>query len=123
MKIAYFTENIDLTPGEAEKFWPLYNQHEQKKDELWKSLRMNSREFSQKAEELTETEAEEIIDNHMEIRQKELQVDMDFHSELKKILPAKKIMKFYITEVRFREYMLQRIREERGGPQRGPGRQ
>ncbi len=123
MKIAYFTENLQLTPEEAEKFWPLYNQLEQEKDQLRKNRRMRSREFSKQAEELTEEEAEEIIDNHMEIRQKEIQLDLEFHNELKKILPAKKIMEFYITEVQFREYMLQRIREERGEPHRGPGRQ
>ena len=24
-KIAFFTRNLDLTPAEAEKFWPVYN--------------------------------------------------------------------------------------------------
>ena len=118
MKIAYFTENIELTPEDAEKFWPLYNKYDQQKHELRMNRRLRSKEFSQQAEQLSEQEAEKIIDRHMEIRQKELQLDMEFHNELKQVLSSKKIMKFYITEVQFREYMLRRIREERGEPNR-----
>ncbi len=123
MKIAYFTENLALTPEEAEKFWPVYNRHERDKAELRKDRNIRSREFSERADQLTEEEAEGIIDRHMENQQKELQLDMDFHSELKKILPAKKIMKLYITEVRFREHMLRQIREHRDRPDRGYGKQ
>ena len=123
MKIAYFTENLALSPEEAEKFWPLYNQHEKEKAELRKNQNLHSRAFAEKADQLTEEEAEKIIDKHMENRQKELQMDMDFHSELKKILPATKIMKLYITEVRFREHMLREIRERHNKPDRGYGKQ
>ena len=28
-KIAFFTKNLNLTPAEAEKFWPIYNQLEE----------------------------------------------------------------------------------------------
>ena len=34
MKIAYFTEELELTSEEAEKFWPLYNDYEKKKREV-----------------------------------------------------------------------------------------
>jgi hypothetical protein len=44
-----------------------------------------------------------------------------FHEDLKKILPPKKVMRFYITEIQFREYMLRKIRDERGGGNREKG--
>ena len=34
MKIAYFTEELELTSAEAEKFWPVYNEYEKKKSAL-----------------------------------------------------------------------------------------
>ena len=116
MRIAFFTEKLELTTEEAEKFWPLYNEFEKNREELIKNSRMRSREFSLQAEELSDQEAEEIINQHIETRKKELQLDIEFHNELKKILPPKKIMQLYITEVQFREYMLRRIRDERGPP-------
>ena len=30
-KIALITERLDLTPEQAEKFWPIYNAYEEKK--------------------------------------------------------------------------------------------
>ena len=114
MRIAFFTEKLELTTEEAEKFWPLYNEFEKNREELIRNSRMRSREFSMQAEELSEQEAVEIINQHIETRKKELQLDIEFHNELKKILPPKKIMHLYITEVQFREYMLRRIRDERG---------
>lgn len=118
MKIAYFTDNLDLTAKEAETFWPIYYDFEKKKSELMKGRQMKSREFVEKADELSDQEVEEIVDQQFEIRKKELQLDIEFKNELKKILPSKKVMNFYITEVKFREYMLRRIREERGDSNR-----
>ena len=122
IKIAYFTDNLELTPNEAEIFWPLYNKYDQQKEEIRRERRKKSKEFSQQGDLFTEQEAEEIIDNHIEMRQKEMELDMEFHKELKAVLPAKKIMKFYITEVQFREYMLRRIREDHGNEVPGRGR-
>ena len=123
MKIAYFTENLDLTPQEAEKFWPLYNEYQKIKGELYRSKGLRSRGFAQKMDEISEKEAEEIIDKHMEVKKNELTLDIKFHEDLKKVLPAKKVMKVYITEVQFREYMLKHIREEHGGGKSKSGRQ
>jgi len=33
-KVAFITTSINLTPSEAEKFWPVYNEYEQKKYSL-----------------------------------------------------------------------------------------
>lgn len=112
MKIAYITENLELTPLEAEKFWPVYNQYEQKKGELMRTMRSNSKDFRENFDQMTEEEASKQVDEHIEFRKKEVAMEEEFNNQLKKILPAKKVMKFYITEVGFREYMLRRIRDE-----------
>jgi UDP-N-acetylglucosamine:LPS N-acetylglucosamine transferase len=48
-KIAFITKRLDLTPKQAEKFWPLYNQHYKNKKELLKN-----------ADELMKIDEEEI---------------------------------------------------------------
>jgi hypothetical protein len=123
MKIAYFTENLDLTPEEAEKFWPVYNKHEKSKGELMKNRRLKARDFAEQAGSVSEEEAQKIIDQHIENRQKEIQLEIDLHKELKKILPATKIMKLYITEVQFREHMLRQFRGDQHQGQRRKGRE
>ena len=114
MKIAYFTERLELTPEEAEKFWPLYNEVEKKKHEL-PNRNIRPRHYTQQLENLTDEEIEKITDDIIDARKKEAQLSAEFHEDLKKFLSPKKIMKLYITEVQFREYILRKIRDERAG--------
>src|ERR1035437_4885758 len=39
MKIAFLTQKLDLTPDEAQKFWPVYNEFQKKREELRKKRR------------------------------------------------------------------------------------
>jgi Spy/CpxP family protein refolding chaperone len=116
MKIAYFTENLELTPEEAEKFWPIYNDYEKQKREVSRHSRRRPRNMDEQLENMTDQEAEKMGDDMIDAKKKEVKLDEAFHHELKKIFTPKKVMKYYITEYRFREHMLRRIRDEhRGG--------
>lgn len=112
MKIAFFTERLELAPGEAEKFWPLYNEYENEKREVSHNRHLRPRDIDERLESMTDREAEELVDEMIDARKKEVQLATAFHENLKKILPPKKVMRFYITEIQFREYMLRKIRDE-----------
>jgi Spy/CpxP family protein refolding chaperone len=118
MKIAFFTENLALTPEEAEKFWPAYNEYEQKKREIYRHSHLRPRNIEEQLANMTDQQAEEMVDKMMEAREQEVQLAAAFHEDLKKILPPKKVVKFYITEIQFREYMLRKIRDEHHGDKR-----
>jgi len=121
MKIAFFTERLELTPGEAEIFWPAYNEYEKEKREISRHRHFRHRNIDEQLENMTDEEAEKKVDEMMEGRKKEVQLSTAFHEDLKKIFPPKKVMRFYITEIQFREYMLRKIRDERGGGPRKKG--
>ncbi|MCK4854003.1 MAG: hypothetical protein KAT31_07070 [Bacteroidales bacterium] len=121
MKIAFFTERLELTPGEAEIFWPAYNEYEKEKREISRHRHFRHRNIDEQLENMTDEEAEKKVDEMMEGRKKEVQLASAFHEDLKKIFPPKKVMRFYITEIQFREYMLRKIRDERGGGPRKKG--
>ena len=40
LKIAYITDRLNLTPNEAEKFWPIYNTHDENHRLLRSKLRL-----------------------------------------------------------------------------------
>mgnify|MGYP001098974439 CR=1 FL=1 len=122
MKIAFFTERLELTPGEAEIFWPAYNEYEKEKQEISRYRHFRPRNIDERLETMTDQEAEEIVDEIIKARQKEVQLATAFHEDLKKILPPKKVMRFYITEIQFREYMLRKIRDEHRGGSMGKGK-
>jgi hypothetical protein len=121
MKIAFFTERLELTPGEAELFWPAYNENEKKKHEISHRSHLRLKNIDEQLDNMTDEEAQMKVDAMMKAREKEVQLASAFHEDLKKILPPKKVMRFYITEIQFREYMLRKIRDERGGGNREKG--
>jgi hypothetical protein len=122
MKIAFITERLELTTEEAEQFWPLYNEYEQTKREISRKGHLRPRNMDERLGDMTEREAEEKINEMMEARKKETELAEAFQEDLKGILPPKKILKLYIVEIQFREYMLRKIRDERHGRQGGMGK-
>jgi hypothetical protein len=116
MKIAYITTALDLTPAEAQLFWPIYNESEQKRKELRKARFADRKEAAHNFDTMTDQEAEQYIDREIDFKQKELDLHKERHLSLKKILSAKKIAKLYKAELDFQRKILQDLD---GRPGRG----
>jgi hypothetical protein len=112
IKIAFFTDELEFTTDEAEKFWPLYNKFQKDDRELDRTYHTMIDEFPEDPDDLSEEKAKFYLDSHIEMVKKEMEMEIKFHYDLEKILPAKKVVKFYITEEEFREHMLRKIRED-----------
>ena len=84
-KIAFFTEEISLSTAEAEKFWPVYNEHQAKKKEL----------------------REEYKDNPGPAEQKAMsELSSKYDTMYKEILSADKVGKLYKAEEAFKKILL-----------------
>lgn len=109
-RIAYITEKLGLTPAEAEKFWPIYNEFDQKRRELRlqnKDLRRNP--APNKSQE--EIEKAAIAQQH-QFRQKELDLEKDYSGRLLNVISAKKVMALPRTEKDFRDLLLRRMQQQ-----------
>ncbi|MBL7841055.1 MAG: hypothetical protein JNJ75_13010 [Cyclobacteriaceae bacterium] len=109
-RIAYITEKLGLTPAEAEKFWPIYNEFDQKRRELRlqnKDLRRNP--DPNKSQE--EIEKAAITQQH-QFRQKELDLEKDYSGRLLNVISAKKVMALPRTEKDFRDLLLRRMQQQ-----------
>lgn len=113
LKTAYFTEKLDLSSNEAQKFWPVYNLHSGKLHELRDQLRRNIREKLKKVngvDNLSEAEAKQIVDfgtaTEKEIHQEELLMI----KELSEIISQKKIVKLKIAEYEFKKKLIGKLR-------------
>jgi hypothetical protein len=108
--IAYVTNELSLTPDESKAFWPVYNQFQ----EEMKTLRKERRESMKSAKEdgeITDDEAEKLIQKQFEFKQKELDLEKKYHTEFKKVLPVKKVAKLYRTEEQFKRKLLDKMRD------------
>lgn len=114
-KIAFITEKLDLTPDEAQKFWPVYNEYENKLEDLRKKRRQERRSAKENIDEMTDKEVEAMVDSEMTFRQKELDLQKEYHGKFKSVLPVRKVGKLYAAEEQFRMEIIKKIgpREKR----------
>jgi hypothetical protein len=111
LKVAFITNKLDLTPEEAQQFWPVYNQYSDKLQELRKKRRLENKEAKHNFDELSDKEIEQAVDNEITFRQKELDLQKEYHSKFKSILPIKKVAKLYQAEEQFKKVLLDKLRD------------
>ncbi|MDP4267574.1 MAG: hypothetical protein Q8880_09090 [Bacteroidota bacterium] len=112
-KIAFITNQLQLTPSEAQIFWPVYNEYNLKLRELKKKCKENSPIGKGSATEMTDKEALELADNFIVNEQKMLDLKKEYHSKFKAVLSPKKLLKFYRTEKDFKRELLKKIRDNK----------
>jgi hypothetical protein len=116
-RVAYITERVNFTPEEAEVFWPLANELQEKKFELnkplWEAKKERQENKSQKVSKeekkksrlsrkaLTEADYLKLIDINADIQLKEAQLNKEYLEKFKKILSAEKIFKYQKAEEEF----------------------
>lgn len=112
MKIAFITTELNLTPDEATKFWPLFNAFEDKQREL-KQERIKNYMDRIDSDKLSEKEANTLL-TQMESTEDELfQLRKKFVANLKGVLPAVKILKLKKAEEEFSKKLLQQYRDKK----------
>jgi hypothetical protein len=114
-KEAFITERLQLTSEEAQKFWPLYNQYNNSKEELTKLFFNDIRRFKPNDDAMSDKDASELADNYIRHAQKMLDIQKEYHLRFKEILPPKKLLKLYNVEREFQRMLLKRLGERKMG--------
>lgn len=117
-RIAFFTERMALTPGEAKVFWPVYNELSAKREKIFMERRTLADNFRNSRESLSEKEVESMADKFIDLQSQESRLAEEYHKKFKSVLPAGKVMILYHTENEFRSYLLRRL--SGGGRGQGP---
>ena len=108
LKIAHITEDLQLTPVEAQNFWPLYNAYEIKKSELRKETRKTREALNMKT--MSEADAKATITYMIAREREQYELKFLFVKELLTVLSAKKVIQLKRSENEFNKRMLREIR-------------
>lgn len=105
---AYITEKAGLTPQEAEAFFPLYFELQDRKhqlnEEAWQLMRDG------KKENLTDDRYDEIMEGVYDARIASDRLEKTYYGKFKKILSSKKIYQVQRAEMRFHRELLKGMR-------------
>lgn len=106
-RVAFITQKLDLTPDEATRFWPIYNEY---KNEL-KEMRKNFERPDM--ESLTEEEAAMLIKKQMDQEQHQLGLKAKMLTDLSTAVSAKKALMLQRVENMFNKELLRKLQERR----------
>ncbi|EAZ94590.1 hypothetical protein FBBAL38_12430 [Flavobacteria bacterium BAL38] len=117
LKVAYITEQLDLTTEEAQKFWPIYNAFDDKQSELrHEKIRAILDRFEPgNVEKLSEKDASTLLTQMESVEESLFALRKKFIKDLQGVISAKKIIKLKKAEEDFNRTLLRQIKERRKG--------
>lgn len=98
MRRDFISKELQLTPSEADAFFSIYNEYNQKKKEARKSLRAERRETSS-------------VDKIIDLEQDLINLQREYLDKFRKILPEKKVVQLLEAEKKFKTMMVQKLRD------------
>jgi hypothetical protein len=114
-KIAFFTQRLDLTPAEAEKFWPLYNKFSDDKSSLQAERLSLMRNASQNESKMSEAELSAAADRLVQTYADEATLVSSFNRDLRKVLPPLKVIRLFQIENLYKQQLLRELNQRRQG--------
>lgn len=112
-EIAYLSQKLDLTPDEAQKFWPLYNQYTREVETL----------IAERRNRLggNKPEANVTDNNELKYDQRMLDIKTHYNKEFQKVLPTNKAGSVFRSEREFRNQLIRTYKERQIRNVGGPG--
>lgn len=94
-------EQMNLTPKEEEKFWPLYNEFQSEREKLDKRLFELVAEYANYYKNVTDEKAEQLLEDFLKIEEERIQLKRSFIEKFEGTLPGHKIATYIQIENKF----------------------
>lgn len=110
-RIALITERLGLTPDEAEKFWPLYNEFIEKR----KGLRNEYNTAKSKLDPNTASEQEkkDLLNLGLKLKERQVDLEKNYSERMMKVISAQQVMALRKAEEDFRRMLLEQLERRR----------
>ena len=108
-RVAYITQELNLTVEEAQAFWPIYNAHRKEVKTLREAHKMQS-----------DDRAKRSLSDIFSHEEKDLELKKNYASQVVDIIGEERTIHLITSERRFRERMIRGIQSKtRSGGRRG----
>lgn len=113
-KIAFFTQELDLTPEEAQQFWPVYNAGWKKAETVRREIRHTLKEINAALKQepaASDAQINALMEKYFKAQQTEAQIQAETYAEVSKVLPVAKAAKACTLEEKFRVMLIKQLRK------------
>lgn len=110
-KIALISERLGLTPEDAQKFWPIYNEYSKKRRENHQEFTQARRNFN--PETATDQETQDMLKLGRRVKEKQLNLESEYSDRMLQVLDSKQLMSLQNAERDFKKMLLKRLDQRR----------
>ena len=113
-RVAFLTLEMNLTPEEAQVFWPVYNQINGEKDEAIHNVFKAYKALDEAIKtEKSEKEISRLLDAYLSAKAAQSEFEKKADEQFRKVLPVSKVAKLYLGEEKFRRQHIRKLHEKR----------
>jgi hypothetical protein len=110
-RIALITERLGLTPEQAQKFWPVYNEYNQQRRDLIQELQTARKNVDM--DNLTEEQGQALMKLGLNIKERQLQLEKTYSQRLTQVISTQQLLSLRKAEEDFRKMIIQRLEERK----------
>ena len=111
----YITEKAELSPEEADAFFPLFFELQKKKFDLERNARKDF--WKQRGEQMTEDECRRFVYNIADVKIEIAKLEREYTDKYLEVLPACKVRRVQHAEASFQRHLMKEMIEHRNSRQ------
>ena len=115
-RIGLITQRLGLTPEQAEKFWPIYNEFSQKRAGLMQQYKTAEKNISPNNPDPKQQKA--LVDLGLKVKQDELTLEKEYSGRLMSVITAQQMLNLRQAERDFRNIIINMLNNRRLQQQR-----
>lgn len=109
-KIALITERLELTPEQAEKFWPIYRQFSEEQRSIRREFQLLKHDYD--PEKASESENQQRLEQGLKLREKQLNLEKSYTQRMQQIISSRQLMSLRKAEDDFKQMLIKRIKQQ-----------
>ena len=110
-KVGFITHRLDLSVGEAQAFWPVYNKYQKAKDSILREQNMLLQNQANWAPNDSAQYAP-LFSKYLEHYKHLNHLRRHYHTKFLEILPAGKVFRLYQAEKAFKQHLLESMEQK-----------
>jgi len=110
-KVAFYTTKLNLSPAEAEKFWPVYNEMDTKIFDIQCRMRDIIRDNRTNGSKKTEKELSDMVNEILKLQGEEQSIRIDYNKKISSILTPAKAILYFDSEYAFKKELMKQARQ------------
>ena len=114
LKADYLNQQLKLSPDQAQRFWPLYQQYQQQMATLARQRRQNQLSRNQ-MNHPSDAQVDQSLDRDFKLQQQALQLREQYRQKFRQVIPSEKVMQFYKSEKDFNMKLVRELRRRGSG--------